>query len=97
MRPGIDLLDESVDTGALLVRHKYYRIRLKLWLKRGDPVRWAEPWGVLSQARLSDDGTTLTTVVRLHREQLTQRVAGVTTRVRLSARSAAVDRKRGVR
>ena len=70
MRPGIDLLDESVGTGALVERHKYYRIRLKLWLKRGDPVRWAEPWGVFSRARLSDDGTTLPTDVRLDREQL---------------------------
>ena len=38
-----------------------------MWLSRGDPVRWTEPWGSIDEARLEDDGTTLVTTLRVDR------------------------------
>lgn len=41
-----------------------------MWLSRGDPVRWSEPWGLLNDARIEDDGATLITDVRIDRVYL---------------------------
>jgi len=38
-----------------------------MWLRRGDLVRWTAPWGLVSQATLEDDGSTLITDVRIDR------------------------------
>jgi FKBP-type peptidyl-prolyl isomerase-like protein len=38
-----------------------------MWLSRGDPVRWSEPWGRVDRARIEDDGTTLFTTLRVDR------------------------------
>ena len=70
MRPGLDLLEELPGDGNPVQRHHFYRIRLRMWLNRGDPVRWDEPWGLTTHAQLTDDGATLTTDVRLDREYL---------------------------
>ena len=70
IRPGLELISEAEGDGAHVERHAYYRIKLRMWLHRGDPVRWSEPWGVLRHAQLVDDGETLITCVRLHREHL---------------------------
>lgn len=68
MRPGVELLDETVGTGAQVVRHKYYRFRLRITLSRGDLVKWTRPWGLIDHARLEDDSTTLVTDLRVDRE-----------------------------
>ena len=39
-----------------------------MWLSRGDPVRWAVPWGLVDRARIEDEGTTLFTTLRVDRE-----------------------------
>jgi hypothetical protein len=50
------------------LKHAFYRIKLRLWLHRGDPVRWEKPWGLLDEdARLEEDGTVLITGVRIDR------------------------------
>ena len=41
-----------------------------MWLSRGLPVRWSEPWGLLDSARLEDDGRTLFTRLRFDRESM---------------------------
>jgi len=69
MRSGIDVLADIPGIGSQLQRHEWYEIRLKMWLHRGDPVRWSAPWGT-SPASLEDDGTTLRTRIRVDREQL---------------------------
>jgi FKBP-type peptidyl-prolyl isomerase-like protein len=38
-----------------------------MWLSHGDPVRWAEPWGLADRARIEDGGTTLFTTLRVDR------------------------------
>jgi hypothetical protein len=70
MRPGIEILQDSEGEGELLKRHCYYRISLKMWLNRGEPVRWQSIRDNLAHAELSDDGTTLIADVRIDREQL---------------------------
>jgi len=42
--------------------------RLRMWLHRGDPIRWSQPWGLHDRARIEDDGTTLFTSLRIDRE-----------------------------
>lgn len=68
MRPGIDLLADAPGLGSPVERHKYYDVRLRIWLRRGDAVRWSEPWGLCDRGRLEDDQTTLFTCLRVDRE-----------------------------
>ena len=51
-------------------RQERYRIRLRLWLHTGDPVRWQGAWEPVGAARLEDDGATLVTEVRIDRRSL---------------------------
>ena len=69
MRSGIDLLADTPGVGSPIKRHNWYQIRLRMWLHRGEPIRWSTVWGT-SPARLEDDGATLVTHVRIDREQL---------------------------
>jgi FKBP-type peptidyl-prolyl cis-trans isomerase len=53
--------------GSPVERHGWYDVRLQMWLSRGDPVRWTEPWGLADHARIEDEGTTLFTTLRVDR------------------------------
>ena len=70
MHPGVEILEDEPGGGVLVTRHRYYDVRLRLWLRRGDPVRWKEPWGLTDRARLEGDGTTLFTSLRVDRESM---------------------------
>jgi FKBP-type peptidyl-prolyl isomerase-like protein len=67
VRPGVELLADIAGTGSPVERHALYDVRLQMWLSRGDPVRWIEPWGVVDRARIEDEGTTLFTTLRVDR------------------------------
>jgi hypothetical protein len=67
LKPGIELLSEQVGDGPPVRRRNFYEISLRLWLHRGDPVKWLQPWGIIDRARLDDEGATLVTVVRMDR------------------------------
>ena len=56
--------------GAPVERQHIYQIRLKMWLNKGEPIRWEHPWGMIDHARLEDDGETLYTDLRIDRENL---------------------------
>lgn len=73
MRPGVEVLADVPGGGVPVARHNWYQLRLKMWLRKGDPVRWSTTWGTFP-AQLEDNGETLVTHVRLDREQL---VAGL--------------------
>ena len=73
MKPGVELLSEEVGPGELVLKHATYQVRLRMWLSRGDPVRWSEPWGLLNDVRIEDDGATLLTDVRIDRVFLSSR------------------------
>jgi hypothetical protein len=70
LRSGLTLLVDIPGTGEPVLRQHNYRIRLRLWLNKGEPVRWQTAWGPVGAARLDDDGKTLITEVRIDRRSL---------------------------
>lgn len=69
-RRGIEQLEDEPGDGAPIERRRVYRVRLKMWLNRGEPVCWDRPWGMIDRAVLEDDGSTLLTDLRIDRENL---------------------------
>ena len=68
LKKGLELLSEQEGGGAPVREHSFYRVRLRMWLHRGEPVRWNDPWGLLDKgAHLEDGGTVLITDVRVDR------------------------------
>jgi uncharacterized protein len=72
LRSGVTLLVDVPGTGELVRRLQTYRVRLRMWLHRGEPVRWSGASGPVGVARLEDDGTTLITEWRIDRRTLIQ-------------------------
>jgi uncharacterized protein len=70
LRPGLTLLEDVPGTGETVRRQHNYRIRLRLWLNRGEAVRWPTAWGPVGAATLEDNGATLITDVRIDRRSL---------------------------
>ncbi|HSF18807.1 MAG TPA: FKBP-type peptidyl-prolyl cis-trans isomerase [Vicinamibacteria bacterium] len=68
LKPGVEVLEEDLGSGAKVEKRKFYRFRIRMWLSRGDPVRWSRPWGLIDRARIDDEGTTLVTDLRVDRE-----------------------------
>ena len=70
LRAGLVQLLDIPGTGAEVRRQRAYRIRLRMWLAGGQPVRWARPWGPVDFARLDADGESLTTHVLVNRGRI---------------------------
>ena len=70
LRSGLTLLVDIPGPGDPIRRQHNYLIRLRLWLNRGEPVRWQMAWGPVGIARLEDNGETLITEVRIDRRSL---------------------------
>ena len=70
MRPGVELLDDTAGDGAPVKPHASYDVRLRMWLSRGDAVRWNFSPGAHEGARVEDEGTTLFTRLRIDRESM---------------------------
>ena len=70
LRSGLTLLADIPGEGELVRRQRKYRIRLRLWLNNGEAVCWQTAWGLISVARLEDNGETLITEVRINRGML---------------------------
>ena len=70
MRPGLEMLSDSPGGGTPVERGHTYLTRLKLWLNKGDAVRWTSPWGNIDRARLEDGGQTLISDLRIDRHNL---------------------------
>lgn len=71
LRSGLTLLWDVPGSGAPVQRQHNYLISLRLWLRRGDPVRWQTATGAVGIARLEDDGATLVSQMRIDRQSLT--------------------------
>ncbi len=69
-RSGIKVIADTPGQGAPVKRQHIYQICLKMWLNKGEPIRWEHPWGMIDRARLEDDGETLYTDLRIDRENL---------------------------
>ena len=74
LRSGLTVLLDIPGSGDVVRRQHNYGISLRMWLHKGEPVRWLRPWGPVGVAKLEDDGTTLFTEVRIDRRSL---VAGL--------------------
>jgi hypothetical protein len=70
MKPGVHLICETVGAGDPVERQATYLVRLQMWLRRGDPVAWSRPWGLIDRARLESGGTILVTDLRVDRESM---------------------------
>ena len=70
MRSGIEVLDDQPGEGAPIERQRVYRVRLRMWLNQGEPIRWQSPWGLLDGSVLEDDGQTLMTCLRVDRHSM---------------------------
>jgi uncharacterized protein len=70
LRVGLTQLLDIPGEGEPVRRQHIYRIRLRLWMNRGEPVRWQTAWGPVGIARLEDKGETLITEVRIDRRSL---------------------------
>jgi hypothetical protein len=70
LRSGLTLLEDFPGAGEPVLRRHNYRIRLRLWLNKGEAVRWPSAWGPVGIARLDDDGETLITEARIDRRSL---------------------------
>ena len=70
LRSGLTLLADFPGAGEPVRRQHSYRIRLRLWLNKGQAVRWQAAWGPVGVARLDDNGETLITEVRIDRRSL---------------------------
>jgi uncharacterized protein len=70
LRSGLTLLADMPGEGEPVRRQHNYRIRLRLWLNKGQAVRWQTAWGPVGIAKLDDNGETLLTEVRIDRRSL---------------------------
>jgi hypothetical protein len=66
----VEILADVPGTGNLVRRRDWLRIRLRLWLRRGDPVRWTSPAGFVGESWLEDDSATLVSSLRYDRRSL---------------------------
>ena len=64
------LLLDIPGTGDTVRRQQSYRLRLRLWLPSGEPIRWPVHEGPMEAAKLEDDGATLITERRIDRRSL---------------------------
>lgn len=69
LRKGLELIDDRPGDGAPLRRLHVYRLRIRMWLSRGDPVRWSAASGFIGST-LEDGGATLVTITRIDRRSL---------------------------
>jgi len=70
LRSGLTLLADAAGTGEPVRRQQRYLIRLRMWLHKGEAVRWQAASGPVGIARLEDNGETLITEVRIDRHSL---------------------------
>ena len=70
LRSGLLLLVDIPGSGAPVQRQHNYMVRLRMWLHRGDPIRWQMASGPVGVGRLEDDGATLVTQMRIDRQSM---------------------------
>ena len=77
LRSGLLLLVDIPGSGEPVQRQHNYAVRLRMWLHRGDPVRWQAASGPVGIARLEDDGETLVTEMRIDRRSMASGPVGI--------------------
>ena len=70
LRSGLTLLVDVPGTGEPVRRQQRYLVRLRMWLHKGDAVRWQMASGPVGIARLEENGEVLITEIRIDRRSL---------------------------
>jgi FKBP-type peptidyl-prolyl cis-trans isomerase len=70
LRPGLTLLLDLPGHGEPVRRHQKYRIRLRMWLNGGEPVRWNTEWTPGTAATRGESDETLFVELRIDRRSL---------------------------
>jgi hypothetical protein len=70
VRAGLTLLEDIAGEGPPVARRRTYRVRLRLWLHRGEPVRWRDTSTTPGGGELDDQRTTLVSDLRIDRSSL---------------------------
>lgn len=70
IKPGVELLNETHGEGPPVQRHHHYRIKLRMWLRQGEPVRWRHPSDPSDRSSIDENGAALTIDVRVDRRSL---------------------------
>ena len=70
LRKGLEILEDIPGIGEEIQKLESYRIKIKMWLNKGDPVIWQDdfPEELQHIVMLSQDRTEITQVHRYHRE-----------------------------
>ena len=70
LRKGLEILEDFPGIGKEIQKLESYRIKIKMWLNKGDPVIWQDdfPEELQHIVMLSQDRTEITQVHRYHRE-----------------------------
>jgi len=70
IRKGLEILEDIPGIGEEIQKLRSYRMKIKMWLNKGDPVIWSNdiPKQMEEFAKLSPSKTVLTEVHRYHRE-----------------------------
>ena len=66
IKPGVELLSETLGDGPVVVKHEHCQVRLRMWLSRGEPIVW--PKSLYN--RVEEDGVTMISDVDVHRGRL---------------------------
>jgi len=76
LRKGLEILDDIPGIGDEIQKLESYRMKIKMWLNKGDPVKWQNdlPEELQHIVMLSQDRTEITQVHRYHRENF---IAGI--------------------
>ena len=67
VKPGVEIVSENQGDGPPVRKHAYYQVKLRMWLSRGEPILWSQPWGLIDRARIEENGAVLVTDVRVDR------------------------------
>ncbi len=70
MRPGLKILEDHEGHGALVKRHHLYQLRLRMWLNRGEAIRWTHSQGLPEGAERQDNEEVWVAQVRIDRNSL---------------------------
>jgi len=72
LRKGLEILADIPGIGDEIQKLKSYRMKIKMWLNKGDPVIWRDdiPKQMQDFATVSPGRTELTEVHRYHRENI---------------------------
>jgi FKBP-type peptidyl-prolyl cis-trans isomerase len=69
-RAGIKVFEDIIGMGDKVERQRHYRMSLRMWLNKGDPIIWTRGLGISFSTEILEGGQRLTEEYRVDREIL---------------------------